>query len=97
MTKFASSVRFRVKPGKSEAFIEHVNNVPHFDGASFQRVVRTGDRTFLTFTEWESEDKLAAARPVMIAFLDTFRDNLEELSPDLGLTDPVSGPVIIEQ
>jgi len=35
-------------------------------------------------------DSLAAARPQMIATLDTFRDCLE------GGTDPVSGPVVLE-
>ena len=38
-------------------------------------------------------DALAAARPNMIATLDTFRDTLEDLA---GLvTDPVSGPVVL--
>jgi hypothetical protein len=35
-------------------------------------------------------DSLAAARPFMLATLDTFRDTLE------GDTDPVSGPVVLE-
>jgi hypothetical protein len=35
-------------------------------------------------------DSLAAARPHMIATLDTFRDTLA------GDTDPVSGPVVLE-
>jgi len=32
----------------------------------------------------------------MIAGLDTVRLLLEEISPELGITDPVSGPVIME-
>jgi hypothetical protein len=40
-------------------------------------------------------DALAAARPQMIATLDTFRDTLEVLGSDLGVTDPVSGPVVL--
>ena len=40
-------------------------------------------------------DALAAARPHMIATLDTFRHTLEELGSGLGLTDPVSGPVVL--
>jgi hypothetical protein len=35
-------------------------------------------------------DALAAARPHMVATLDTFRDCLD------GQTDPVSGPVVME-
>ena len=40
-------------------------------------------------------DALAAARPNMIATLDTFRNTLEDLGSGLGLTDPVSGPVVL--
>ena len=31
----------------------------------------------------------------MIATLDTFRDTLEDLGGGLGITDPVSGPVVL--
>ena len=40
-------------------------------------------------------DSLANAQPNMIATLDTFRDTLEDLGGGLGLTDPVSGPVVL--
>ena len=40
-------------------------------------------------------DSLANARPDMIATLDTFRDTLEDLGGGLGVTDPVSGPVVL--
>ena len=33
----------------------------------------------------------------MIAFLDTIRNMLIEFSQDLGVTDPASGPVVIDQ
>jgi hypothetical protein len=32
-----------------------------------------------------------------IAFLDTFRDSLEEISPELGVTDPIIGSVVIDE
>ena len=38
---------------------------------------------------------LAAARPEMIATLDSFRHLLEDLGGGLGVTDPVSGPVVL--
>ena len=47
--------------------------------------------------EWNSEDDIAEARPKMIEFLDTLRETLEELSPELGVTDPYSGTVVIEK
>ena len=39
----------------------------------------------------------AKARPKMIEFLDTLRHTLEELSPELGVTDPHSGTIIVEK
>ena len=46
---------------------------------------------------WESEEKMANARPQMIGLLDSARHLLEELSPELGVTDPVSGTVVFEK
>ncbi len=39
-------------------------------------------------------DAIANARDSMIATLDSFRDTLEDLGGGLGVTDPVSGPVV---
>jgi len=39
-------------------------------------------------------DAIANARPSMIATLKSFRDTLEDLGGGLGVTDPVSGPVV---
>ena len=44
----------------------------------------------------KSEEAMVTAKPDMIALLDTARDLLEEISPELGGTDPVSGPVVHE-
>ena len=44
-----------------------------------------------------SEDDIAKARPKMISFLDTLRHTLDELSPELGVTEPHSGTVVIEK
>jgi hypothetical protein len=41
-------------------------------------------------------DSLAKARPNMIATLDSFRHTLEDLGGGLGVTDPISGPVVLE-
>jgi hypothetical protein len=59
-------------------------------------VIKTGDRTYCIVGEWVSFQSLAAARPKMIAMLDTFRDTLEDLGDGLGVTDPVSGEVVLE-
>ena len=89
-------VRFRTKPGREAEFVEaHRKADARWDGFRGARLVRTGDRTFCIVGEWESMDKLAAARPGMISLLDGFRDMLEELGGDLGVTDPVSGEVVV--
>jgi hypothetical protein len=44
----------------------------------------------------ELHHDFAGARPNMIAILDPFRDTLEDLGGGLGVTDPVSGPVVLE-
>ena len=38
----------------------------------------------------------AKARPNMIATLDSFRYTLEDLGNGLGVSDPISGPVVLE-
>ena len=54
--------------------------------------------TYEKALEWfNSEDDIAKARPKMIEFLDILRETLEELSPELGVTDPYSGTVVIEK
>jgi len=96
MTAF-NIVRFRVKPGREEDFLE-ANRRPRTDFAGFKRfvMVKTGDRRYCVIGEWDSVESLAAARPKMIATLDTFRDLLEDLGGGQGVTDPVSGEVVLE-
>ena len=57
---------------------------------------QTGDRSYCIVVEWDDMDSLAKARPNMITTLDSFRDTLEDLGGGLGVTDPVSGPVVLE-
>ena len=90
-------VRFRVKPGGEQQFIDaHVKARPAFKGFVAGHLVKTGDRTFCIIGEWRDFASLAAARPQMIALLDSFRDVLEDLGGGLGVTDPVSGEVVVK-
>jgi hypothetical protein len=90
-------VRFRVKPGREDAFIEaHRRADITFKGFRRGALVKTGERTYCMVGEWDSFDSLAAARPQMIAVLDTVRDDLEDLGGGLGVTDPVSGETVVE-
>jgi hypothetical protein len=58
-------------------------------------MIKTGDRTYCIIAEWDNMELLAKARPNMIATLDSFRDTLEDLGGGLGVTDPVSGSVVL--
>ncbi len=90
-------VRNRVKPGLEKKFEEAIENQNHnFSGMKKLTLVMTGDRTYCLIGEWDSMESIIAARPQMIATLDTFRHMLEELSDDLGVTDPVSGNAVLE-
>ena len=90
-------VRIRVKPGREEAFIDaHRRTDLAFKGFLRGALVKTGERAYCMFGEWESFDSLVAARPQMIGLLDSFRADLEDLGNGLGVTDPVSGNVLLE-
>lgn len=96
MTAF-NAVRFRVKPGRDKDFLDaHLRVERNWPGLRHANIIRTGDRTYCIVAEWSDMDALAAARPHMVATLDGFRDTLEDLGGGLGLTDPVSGPVVLE-
>jgi hypothetical protein len=95
MTAF-NAVRFRVKPGREQEFLDgHKKVKADWPGLTHANIIKTGERTFCIIAEWIDMDSLANARPNMIATLDSFRDMLEDLGGGLGLTDPVSGPVIL--
>ena len=95
MTAF-NIVRFRVKPGREQHFIAtHRQARPNFKGFKGGALVQTGEHTFCIVGEWASFKALAAARPQMIGILDSFRADLEDLGPGLGVTDPVSGELVV--
>lgn len=58
-------------------------------------VIKTGERSYCFIGRWDSFDDIVAARPKMIATLDSFRDMLEDLGGGLGVTDPVSGETLV--
>ena len=60
-------------------------------------MAKTGERTCAFVAIFESDQHLIDARPQMIGSLNSVRDLLEEISPELGVTDPVSGPVVFER
>tara|TARA_Y100000022_G_scaffold57365_1_gene49083 strand:+ start:479 stop:769 length:291 start_codon:yes stop_codon:yes gene_type:complete len=93
--EFINIVRVKVKPDHIDEYMQLNEEFPVYEGQKMSRLVKTGDNTFCYVGIWESEEAIAAQRDAMIAGLDTMRHTLEEISPDLGVTDPVSGPVVI--
>lgn len=92
-----NAVRFRVKPGREQEFLDaHRNVQAAWPGLKRANMIQTGERSYCIIAEWEDMAALAAARPQMIATLDSFRGTLEDLGGGLGVTDPVSGPVVLE-
>jgi quinol monooxygenase YgiN len=90
-------VRFRVKPGQEQAFLDGHRKVARvWPGMRRANLIKTGERTFCMVGEWDDMDSIAKARPNMIATLDSFRATLEDLGGGLGVTDPVSGTVVLE-
>jgi len=89
MTAF-NAVRFRVKPGRNQDFLDAHQKVERdWPGLRHVNIIQSGDQDYCIIGEWDDMDALAAARPNMIATLDSFRDTLD------GGTDPVSGPVVL--
>ena len=100
MSKFMNVVRSKVKEGKKDEYMkklkEFFNNIKGTEGLISMKQIQTGPNDMCIIGEWENEQSIAKAGEKMIAGLDSVRSLMEEISPELGVTDPVSGPVIME-
>ncbi len=100
MSKFMNVVRSKVKQDKKDEYMkklkEFFDNMRGTEGLISMKLIETGPNNMCIIGEWKDAQSIAKARDKMIAGLDTVRPLLEEISPALGVTDPVSGPVIME-
>ena len=95
MTAF-NAVRFKVKPGREQEFVDaHRRIEADWPGLRHANIIDSGGGGYCIIAEWDDMDSLIAARANMIATLDTFRDVLEDVGGGRGVTDPVSGPVVL--
>ena len=95
MTAF-NAVRFKVKPGREQEFLDaHKAVEADWPGMRHANIIDAGDGRYCIIAEWDDMESMAAARPHMIATLDSFRDTLEDLGEGRGVTDPASGPVVL--
>ncbi len=92
--RFLNNVRVRCKKGCEDRFIAVTEQWVNPKGMLDAYWAKTGERAYCFVGLWESEESLVAARPQMIDHLNSVREFFEELSPELGVTDPVSGPVM---
>ena len=95
MTAF-NAVRFRVKSGREQDFMDaHEGVGADWPGLRHANIIDAGEGRFCIIAEWDDLEALGAARPQMIATLDRFRDCLDDQGGGIGLTDPVSGNVVM--
>jgi len=90
-------VRFRVQPGQDEAFLAaHRNGKANWPGLTEGHIIKTGEHSYCLIGRWPSQEVMSAAMPAMIATLNTFRAVLEDQGPGRGVTDAVSGAVVLD-
>ena len=97
MPKHTNVVRFRVKSGKQQEFESVFSKAETWDGQLIHILARTDEQSYVGYGLWQSEKHMQDAMPQMIELLNSTRHLLEELSPELGVTDPVSGTVVFEK
>jgi len=91
--KFTNVVRFKLKSDCVDNYFEVIEKI-NFEGMDQRYIAKTGNYDYCFVGIWESAEAIAAQRPAMISHLDEVRGFMEELSPELGVTDPVSGNIV---
>ena len=89
-------VKFHVKPELENDFFDAFQNESLHVGQVSGQLVQIAENKFCSIGLWESQSAMDEAMDDMISFLDTIRHMLITISEDLGVTDPASGPVLIE-
>ena len=83
------------KAGKQKGFVSVFNNSGGFDGQLLHILAKTGEKSYLAYSLWESEEKMVSA-PHIFSLLSNTSYLAEELLPELGVTDLVSGRVLFK-
>jgi hypothetical protein len=96
MTAF-NIVRYRVRAGQQKAFEDRNREADWtIQGCRGVYLVKTGDVTYVAVGMWDSYQDIVRARPRLIGILDTFRNLLEDIGGNLGVTYAVSGEAVVE-
>ena len=91
--KVMNVVRFKLKHECVNQYFE-VHGKFICEGLSYRYIAQTGEDSYCFVGLWESKEALVSARPKMIAHLDEVRGFMKELTPELGITYPVSGNIV---
>ncbi len=90
---FMNVVRFKLKSDYFDQYFEVIDKTI-FDGMTQRYIAKTRDYDYCFVGIWKSAEAIASQRPAMIAHLDAVRGFMEELSPELGVTHPLSGNIV---
>ena len=93
---FMNVVRFKLKSDGVDKYFEVIEKT-YFEGMTQRYIAKTGNYDYCFVGIWKSAEAFAAQRPAMISHLNEFRGFMEELSPELGVTDPVSGNIVSKE
>ena len=86
-------VQFKLKLDCVDRYFEVIDKTS-FERMTQRYIAKSGDYDYCFVGIWKSAEAIAAQRPAMIAHLDKVRGFMEELSSELGITDPVSGNIV---
>ena len=90
---FMNVVRFKLKSDSVDKYFEVIDKT-NFAGMTQRYIAKTGNYDYCFVGIWKNAEAIAAQRAAMIDHLDEVRGLMEELSPELGVTDPVSGTIV---
>ena len=90
---FMNIDRFKLKSDCVDKYFEIIEKT-NFKGMTQRYIAKTGNYDYCFVGIWKSAEAIAAQRPAMISHLNDVRGFMEELSPELGVTDPVSGNIV---
>ena len=91
--KFMNVVRFKLKPDCVDKYFEVLEKT-NFKGMTQRYIAKTGNYNYCFVGIWKNAEAIASQRSAMVGHLDKVRGFMEELSPELGVTDPVSGNIV---
>ncbi len=94
--KHMNIVRMRVKTEHIDDYMKALDTQPKWAGRIETRTIQYGENGFCGYGLWESKEAMMDQMENMVTWLDSVRHMLEEISPEVGVTDPISGAVVFE-